>query len=318
MLAAELQRQWPAQARLEYRLALTQDEWRLTHRVLSNAIPLVHSFDDALELAPEPKKARVNVLNAVAQAINFRLPATRKRLDELIRQLDSDAAGPLDRAVNDVLVNLEAGRAAPWCEDRVACAEPGLAAVRVLSAHQPGQCAPQVTRARLEMAVDEAPTALRDLQEAAQTASDPTDCWHWLGELALTSKNDAYLTLAEEAMSRSGCAEDAECADHLVWVASLEERRGNYRRAMSYYEHAQEKAPERRDIIERSAQLASSLKMHAQALEAYRKLARLSPQAEMARTRRSREDTPFSRGRAVSHRELRQPILGRIDLEEPG
>ena len=92
-------------------------------------------------------------------------------------------------------------------------------------------------------------------------------------------------------MARTGCTDDAECADNLVWVASIEERRGNYRRAMGYYEHAQEKAPERRDIIEHSAQLASSLEMHAQALEAYRKLSRLSPQTEKWHQLADREKT---------------------------
>jgi tetratricopeptide (TPR) repeat protein len=290
MLAEELKNQWPAQARLEYRLAITQDRG-LTTRALTDAIPLVHDFDDALEIAPENTAGRVQVLDAIAQAINARLPATRERLDELIRQLDPDNIGPLDRVVNDVLVDLDANKAAPWCEDRVACAQPGIAAVRIVAAHEPGKCAPHITRARLEVAVDEAATALRDLQEAAQTASDPSECWHALGELALTSKNDAYVSLAEDAMARTGCTDDAECANNLVWVASIEERRGNYRRAMGYYEHAQEKAPERRDIIEHSAQLASSLEMHAQALEAYRKLSRLSPQTEKWHQLADREKT---------------------------
>ncbi|MGO9710206.1 MAG: tetratricopeptide repeat protein, partial [Polyangiaceae bacterium] len=187
--------------------------------------------------------------------------------------------GRFERTVNDVLADLAAGDAAPWCQDRIACAEPAQAAIGFLAARQPGLCGPSITRARLDVALDDAPTALHNLQIAAQTSTDAFECWRSLGELALASKSDAYISIAEQATSASGCAADDECANHLIWLASLEERRGNYGRALGFYERAQEKAPTRQDIIERTAQLASSLKLHGQALEAYRKLSRLGPNA---------------------------------------
>jgi tetratricopeptide (TPR) repeat protein len=277
VLAEQLEGTSPAQARLEYRLAMSQDS-QLVGPSLQRATRLVGSYDDALELVPE--RFRLTVMEELASTLGGRLPSTRVRLDESIRKLDANAPGPLSRVVNDVLADLEAGEAAPWCEERTTCVRPGLAAAKRLAALEPGACGPQISRARLMLAADDGPNALHDLQVAAQTASNPIECWRSLGELALSSKNDTYVTIAEDAMARSGCASDTECADNLIAVASIEERRGNFRRAIGYYERAQEKGPERRDIVERIGQLASGLGMHAQALDAYRRLQRMSPDAD--------------------------------------
>jgi tetratricopeptide (TPR) repeat protein len=281
VLAEQLEASSPAQSRLEYRIAMSQDSL-LIDPSLRRATRLVSDYDDALELAPAGR-FRPIVLEELASTLSGRLPATRERLDELSRKADPNAQGPLWRTVSDVIADLEAGEAAPWCEDRTKCVRPGLAAAKKLTTLRPGACGPQVSLTRLALAADDNPNALRDLQAAAQTASDPMECWRALAELAMSSRNETYVTIAEDAMARSGCLSDSECADNLVAVAVLEERRGNYRSAIGYYERAQEKGPGRRDIVERVGQLASSLGMHAQALDAYRRLEHMSPDANQWR-----------------------------------
>jgi hypothetical protein len=278
VLAQELERRGPAQARLEYRLAMTQEPL-LRGPVLLRAGPLVGGFDDALELTPENAR-RIDVLGSLADAVGARLPATQARLDGMVRELDPNARGPLERTVGDALADLEQREAAPWCAERTQCAGPALAAVKHLSALQPGKCAPAILRAKIQSAAGDAATALHELQLEAQSAADPDECWHALGELALTARNEAYMVAAEDAIVRTGCGADAECVNNLTWAASLEERRGNQRNAMSLYAKAQKRAPERNDLVERVAQIASRLGLHAEALEAYRKLGRMNPETE--------------------------------------
>jgi tetratricopeptide (TPR) repeat protein len=280
LLARWVEKRSPGQARLEYRLAFTQSflsKLQFDRDALQHAIGLVHGFDDAMELAPEPAWVRGYVLESMAGLLEGRLPATRARLDELLRQTRPDDKRPLEREVNDVLTDLGADDAAPWCEDRKACAERGLAAVAALARLEPEQCGPPVARARLEIAVGDAHTALRDLQTAAQNTKEPTDCWRSLGELALAAQDDAYLAVAEEVMSRSGGATNQDVANNLAWVGSLEERRGNYRKAQGYYRKAKETAPDRGDILEHCAHLASQLGLHSEALEGYQKLVTMVP-----------------------------------------
>ncbi len=272
ILAGELQRRSPAQARLEYRLAMTQDP-ALAAGALASATTLVATFEDAIELTPSTV-GRLEVLRALAGSLTLRLPSTSERLDELSRALDADAMDPLQRVIADTNDDLQEGDAAPWCRDPARCLGTGLAATLHLATLQPGLCAPRFSRARLQVAAGDTAAALHDLQVAAPTATDPPECWRSLGELALAAKSDTYVTAAEDAIARSGCDTDTECASNLAWAASLEERRGNYRRAMVYYARAQEKTPGRGDLGERVAQLASGMGLHAEAMEAYQKLAR--------------------------------------------
>jgi tetratricopeptide (TPR) repeat protein len=277
VLAQQLAARSPAQARLEYRLALSQAYWTLPVRdgAIRHGAELVKNFDDALELIPD-SRYRWSVMEQVASSVATRLPATRVRLDELILKADPMAQGAISRGIQDVTADLVADDAAPWCEDHSVCVEPAAAAATRLLSTAPWRCDFAVQRARLGVAAGDAPLALRELQEEAFVAADPVSCWRALGDLALSTGTDAYVNAAEEAMVRSGCA-DNECAGNLLWVASLEQQRGNPRRALTYYQRAHDKAPERVDLVERMADLASTLGFHAQALEAYRTLASMSP-----------------------------------------
>jgi tetratricopeptide (TPR) repeat protein len=295
VLAQQLERRSPSQARLEYRLAIAQEERdSVAEEILTRAAPLVTSFDDALELVPT-NRYRLPALLSLAQKLGNRLPSTRERLDEMALSIDPNATGALERVIVDVTTDLGSGSAAPWCQAKAACAKLAMDAITRVIALRPGLCEPYVERARLELVADDAVTALHDLETQAAVAVDPIVCWKALGELAASTKNDRFVTAAEEAMTRGGCGADAECADHFAWAASMEERRGNYRRAIGFYIRAQEKAPERVDILEHTAQLASAMELHAEALEAYRKLSRLSPEAEKWRQLAEREKTVMVR-----------------------
>jgi tetratricopeptide (TPR) repeat protein len=244
-----------------------------------NAVKLVKSYDDAVEILPPDPKARTDVLSQLAHAVEARLPATRVRLDGLLEKLDGNAREPLNRAAEGALADLELGEAAPWCAERSQCAEVGLAAVERLGALEPGTCAPAILRARLYVASDDAARGLHDLEEAAQGAADSADCWKWLGQLAAQTKNEVFVSVSEEELSRAGCSVDAECTNNLMWIANLEEQRGNARRAIKYYERAHERAPDRVDIVERLAAVCAAHALHAQALDAYHTLQRLTGDA---------------------------------------
>lgn len=289
VLADQLARSRPAQARLEYRLAATQQR-PLLAAAMTRAVPLVHSFEDALELVPS-NGGRAEALDALAGSLGDRLPATSERLDEMVRALDRNALEPLARSIDDANADIKAGGAAPWCSDRAACLEPGLRAVTHLEALEPGRCEPFVARAGLQLANDGGAPVLHQLELEAQTSTNPVVCWRALGELALAENNDPYVTTAEEAVARSGCGADEECVANLGWAASIEERRGNLRRAIMYYERAQERAPARTDIAEHIATLASQTGLHAEALDAYRRLQKSTPNADRWRALADHEKT---------------------------
>jgi hypothetical protein len=292
VLAQQLASQNASQARLEYRLAITQD-MLLSTAAIDHAEPLVQTFDDAIDLVPvtapgQTSLARMPVLERLASILQRRLPATSARIDETIRKLDENERDPVARAVHDDILDLDMGPAAPWCTERRLCVKQGLVTVKRLIALEPGRCEPFILRARLEIAGDE-PNGLKNLAAATQTVSDPDVCWRWLGELAVATQSEAYVTMAEEALGRAGCVNDNECADNFLFVASLEERRGNSRRAMNYYEKAHERAPDREDIVYATAKLASDLGLHAQALEAFRNLERMSSDASKWRASAEKE-----------------------------
>jgi len=277
VLAQQLAPLSPAQARLEYRLTIEQGWSPVGGRAATLGSQLVNSYDDALELLPAKYPARSGVLDTLVSTLAQRLPATCERLDEMLRKAEPTSRPVLERSLRNTLSDLEAGHAAPWCDGEYSCVEKGLATAEQLRALNPGSCEPLVASARLLIAANRAADGLHALREGAQTASNPLECWRGLGELALLSNNDVYIAVAEDEVGRSGCDNETECASNLVWIGSLEERRGNPRKAVSYYQRAHDKSPDRVDILEHLGSLASQLGMHAQALEAFRALTVTNP-----------------------------------------
>src|SRR5439155_356380 len=78
---------------------------------------------------------------SLAVRLADRLPATRVRLDAELLGRQPEAAPPTLRAALDVLADLEAGDAAPWCvEDREACAKVGRAHAERMQQLRPSRC----------------------------------------------------------------------------------------------------------------------------------------------------------------------------------
>jgi tetratricopeptide (TPR) repeat protein len=295
VLAQQLSPLSASQARLEYRLTVEQESGGspLMGRAILLGSQLVGSYDDALELLPPKFPVRGRVLEELAEALGRRLPATTERLDEMLRKADPNSRQGLERSLRNTMADVEAGRAAPWCDGEYSCVETGLATAARLQALTPGSCEPLVASARLLIAANRAADGLHALREGAQTASNPLECWRGLGELALRANNDVYVEVAEEEVGRSGCDTESECANNLMWIGGLEEGRGNPRRAVGYFQRAHEKSPDRTDILERLGSLASMLGMHAQALEAFRALQARSPDARWEAAAEREKSTLF-------------------------
>jgi tetratricopeptide (TPR) repeat protein len=282
VLAQQLAPLSPAQARLEYRLTIEQGWSPFGARAISLGSQLVNSYDDALELLPVRPTLRGGVLDSLASSLELRLPATCERLDQLLSKTEPNLRSVLDRSLRNTLADLEAKRASPWCDGEYACVEKGLATAARLRALTPGSCEPLIATAQLLIAANRAADGLHALRQEAQTATNPAPCWRGLGELALKSNNDVYIEVAEDEIARSGCDTETECANNLIWIGSIEEARGNPRKAVSFYQRAHQKTPDRVDILEHLGNLASSLGMHAQALEAFRALQLTDPKWQAA------------------------------------
>jgi tetratricopeptide (TPR) repeat protein len=281
VLAQQLAPLSEAQARLEYRLTMEQGAPpAVAARALELESHLVNTYDDALELLPAKFPIRGVILESLITTVEARLPATSERLDEVLRKADPDSRGVIDRSLRHALEDIEARHAAPWCDGEYRCVEDGLRIANRMRAMDPGSCKPLVATARLLIAADKAADGLQELREGAQMTTDPAECWRGLGELALLSDNDVYIQVAEDEIGRSGCDNENDCANNLLWIGSLEERRGNPRKGVGYYERAHEKVPDRPDILERWGELASALGMHAEALQAFRLLQALTPDSK--------------------------------------
>ena len=86
----------PSQARLEYRLAISQaHDLPLATRAIALGSKLVTSFDDALELVPDSFRTRDRVLAELVVNLDKRLPATSERLEEILRKAEPDSRAVL-------------------------------------------------------------------------------------------------------------------------------------------------------------------------------------------------------------------------------
>jgi tetratricopeptide (TPR) repeat protein len=80
-----------------------------------------------------------------------------------------------------------------------------------------------------------------------------------------------------EKIAANGCADDGECARNLAWIANVEERRGNSRRALIYYKRAFDRSPDD-EFLQAAARLAASSGLHTEAEQDYERLARRHPE----------------------------------------
>jgi len=277
ILARLVARRSPSQARLEYRLTMEQAP-ALVDSVLEEAPLVAGGYFSAMELVPPGKPGEV-VLEGLAQRIAVRLPATRTLLDAELAARNPVAPGPVSRGARDAVEDLEEGDAAPWCsgERRRGCVERALASAARLVQLHPDRCEGFALRARALVANGSAADGISGLAQAADNATDRVPC---LKELAVIARGAGDTLRADAALDKivsAGCVDDQECAASLAWVAQQDERYGNLRKAFVLYRRASDRAPLEDSFLERAADLASRMGLHAEAAADYERLARKHP-----------------------------------------
>jgi tetratricopeptide (TPR) repeat protein len=276
LLARWLYLRGPAQARLEYRLAYAQDQGT-RFMVVAEAPRLVRSYDEAMELVPEGI-AGTGMLEALATALADRLPATRVRLDAELLARDPRAIEPARRAAEDAVHDVRAGESAPWCAARAKeCYDEALAKAVQLRDRRTDVCEGHALLAELKIANGEADRALDELERGAEGVEDRSACLRKLVQLAARAKREVRVDMALEKLARAGCVSDADCVASLIFAGDVEEARGRTRRSLSYYKKAWERDPSRLDLLEIVAAKSERLGLHAEALDAYQKLAEKFP-----------------------------------------
>jgi tetratricopeptide (TPR) repeat protein len=276
VLAQSLITRSPSQARLEYRLALAQDT--TTSDAFRAAVPrLVDSFDDAVEMVPPHGPAHGFALVILLELVRDALPATRVRLDAELAASEPEATDPARRAAHDALYDLGAGDAAPWCDaDRAACAARGVAFAERVKRARPDACEGYLLHAKLLVAEGEPRRGLDELDDAADKVQDWGTCLRELVQISRAQKDETRATAALDRLTRAGCVSDDECAQNLLYVATVEIERGNPRRALALYKKAYEKSPDD-DLLASDAALAARVGLHAEALQTYMKLVERHP-----------------------------------------
>ena len=131
--------------------------------------------------------------------------------------------------------------------------------------------------ARLEVAAGRVEQGLGTLERGVDTASDKAACAKALVQVAYEVGQRLRADAALERLTRLGCVSSQECVDNFVFAAETERSHGNTRRALAHYKAAAERAPERDDLLETVASLASSQGLPGEALDAYNRLAQRHP-----------------------------------------
>lgn len=276
LLARSLVRSSPAQARLEYRYAMVQAS-ELSQGVPKESSVLISNYDDAVELAP-PAKAGVYALGEFARAVRERLPATQERIEEEALRRSPDDAEAILRYTLTALADLEK-EGVVWCEtDRPACVQRAVEGARKLIELRANECLGYACRARAFAATGELDRAIDDLSAAANNVDNRSECLIQVVELAKRTKNERRITSALDVLMRAGCATADECLANLQYAAAVEQERGNSRRALALYRKASERFPERDESLVSEATTASAIGLHAEALDAFGKLARRHPE----------------------------------------
>jgi tetratricopeptide (TPR) repeat protein len=267
----------PSQARLEYRLTVEQEPAFLGG-VMNEAQFVAGGYSMAMELVPDGD-AGIGALEALATRVEPRLPATRVLLDREQAARAPSSPGPAVRLAQDAVEDLEAGEGAPWCMGvaRDACIRDALARAERVVQLEPAKCDGFALRARARLAGGNVAQGLADLEKATDAVTDRVSC---LKQLAAIARRAGDVPHAERALDRivnAGCADDAECAAALAWVAQQDEANGNLRKALVLYKRASERAPDDDALLERSAALAGHMGLHAESAAGYERLARKHP-----------------------------------------
>lgn len=289
VLARSLAAGHRAQARLEYRLAYANDV-ELRGAIIKESAFLVDDADSAMELVPEGADG-TEMLEGLVNAVARRLPATAVILDDELVRRAPEVTNPLRRRVEAALEDVR--DQLPWCNDRHACIDRGLAAAGELVKRAPDKCESHVLVARLRIEGGELKPALDGLQQALEVVSDRPTCQRALIDMAYIGGDRRRADMALDGLVRGGCGSETDCLELYTWAAGAEERRGNTTRAVALYRRALDVAPEREDLLEHIGELGARPGGLADALAAYDTLARRHPEdprwpARIAELRASR------------------------------
>jgi tetratricopeptide (TPR) repeat protein len=268
----------PSQARLEYRLAMSQAP-EFVDGVMTYAPRVVGGYFDALELVPEGKIG-TPVLDKLASSLENRLPATCQRLDVELAERSPTALGPALRAASGAVDDLEADGQTPWCQAdaRAGCVRQALEKADRVERLAPTQCEGYVLRARARIAAGDAERGLRELESAVDRVGDRVGCLQDLTRVASQAGDAPRVKAALNLIASAGCSGNTECARNLVWVAQVEEGNGNPRKALALYKRAYGLTPDNDEVLEQMSRLASALGLHAEAADDYERLARKHPE----------------------------------------
>ena len=276
LLGRILARRSPSQARLEYRLAM-QQAGDLEGIALRESAHLVGTYQDAMQLVPEGPDAAA-VVEQIGLVIRDRLPATQVRLDDEVAARAPARPGPSRRATENAILDLEADTV-PWCEGtaRNMCVRDALHKATRSVELEPDSCDPHVLHARARICSGEREGGLRELEIAADTVKDRIHCLEELATLSRAMGSVARDDIALSKVIATGCSDDAECLGALIWVAQQEDSRGNGHKALLLYKRAFERAPDNDSLLVDIALHAEHAGLHAEAAEAYGKLAAKHP-----------------------------------------
>ncbi|MCA9585975.1 MAG: hypothetical protein KC657_11510 [Myxococcales bacterium] len=275
VLARSLAARFPAQARLEYRLAYRNDQ-NLREAMMKESPALVGDFDSAMELVVEGPDG-VPMLDALAEGLAWRLPATSVRLDRELLKRAPAAPGPRRRAIEAAV--LDAKLEMPWClPSRAPCLDEASRQVEALLKATPEDCAAHALEARVKVARGQTAEALDGLAAFAERASERRECLKAVVELATSAGQTRHVDVALDRAVRAGCSNAPDCAALYAWAGGVEEERGRGARALVLYRRALDVAPDRDDLLLRVGDLGTQNGMLREAEEAYSALARRHPE----------------------------------------
>lgn len=276
LVAWSLRRNNPAQARLEYRLALEQD-FGIADAYRKETPVLVATFDDAMELAPKKDPQRSWALEQLALGVAARAPELSDRLYYVLIQENPRniaALGHLTRAsLSDVT------KPAPHCVggERAACVTKAIDLARKLVAVDANHCASHELLARVLLASGDPNKAVDTLDRAIDSIQDRVVCLRALAQLTSDIGDRSRTTATLDKLAEAACSPREVCVENLIFASGMEMGRQNTRHALHYLRRAAELAPERLDLLRQQAELAANLGLHAEAKDIYESLSRREP-----------------------------------------
>lgn len=265
LLARQLRGVNRSQARLEYRLAMTQDP-RLIRVVAAEAAQLVNSTDDARELLP-PGSDGESTLELIVQSTNDRKLAVS--LNALLLELYPLAPGGLDRRAVQLRDLVGDGKCDAACRAEVDSLIARMKQVR------PTKC--RTLEVTLWFAREPTMQALDGYEQAADKTEDSARCLVQVGLAALRAGDRARaLRLAGTAETR-GCRAGPECVALALELADLQVELGKPADARLQLRRAAGQTGRSEAVLVRWAEVSSSLALHGEAADLYGELARRDP-----------------------------------------